>query len=293
MTRVRRERYGEMVVGYGAALIALCFFLLPVWWMVSTSLKTPVESFAMPPKLFFMPTLENYRSVLFGTPVRVPGQGEIAGTDVQFVRAIVNSAIVSLVSLVLALLIGTPAAYALSRYRFRGKRDVALFILSTRMAPPLGVLIPFYILFSRARPLDTHLALIVMYTMMNLSIVVWMMSGFFRELPRELEEAARVDGASTLTTLRTITLPLSAPGLAATAILGLLFSWNEFLWAATLTSNAARTAPVSVLGFMNFREIVWGNLTAAGTLITLPPLIFALAAQRNLVRGLTMGAVRG
>ena len=293
MTRRRRQRMLDMGIGYGAALIALGFFLLPVWWMISTSLKTPVEAFALPPKLVFMPTLENYRSVLFGTPIHVPGQGEIAGTDVHFVRAIVNSAIVSLGSLVLALLIGTPAAYALARYRFRGKRDIALFILSTRMAPPLGVLIPFYILFSRAQLLDTHVALIIMYTMMNLSLVIWMMTGFFRDLPRELEEAAKVDGNSTLGVLRTVTLPLAAPGLAATAILALLFSWNEFLWAATLTSNAARTAPVSVLGFMNFREIVWGNLTAAGTLITLPPLIFALAAQRNLVRGLTLGAVRG
>ena len=180
-----------------------------------------------------------------------------------------------------------------ARYDFRAKKNLAMFILSTRFAPPLAVLIPFYILFSKASLLDKHISLIVMYTMMNLSMVTWMMMGFIQEMPRELEESAQVDGSSRVGALWRITLPLTAPGLAATTIFVMFMSWNEFLFAVMLTSTAARTAPVAALAYIRYMYVAWGPLTAAGSIITLPVLIFVLVFQQRLVRGLTLGAIKG
>jgi multiple sugar transport system permease protein len=160
------------------------------------------------------------------------------------------------------------------------------------MAPEIAVLIPFYILFSKFYLLDTYPALLMIYVAFNVSFVIWMMRGFFRDVPSELEDSARVDGCSRYGALFRITLPLAAPGMVATAIFVLLLAWNEFLFALVLTGQATKTAPVAIYGFVSFHEIIWGSLFAAGTMITLPVLIFTLLVQRNLVRGLTMGAVK-
>jgi multiple sugar transport system permease protein len=196
------------------------------------------------------------------------------------------------VAICVSVLFGVPAAYSLSRFDFKGKRDMAFFILSTRMAPPIGVLIPMYLLFSRLRLIDTHLALIIMYINLNVSVVVWMMMGFFKDIPVDLEEAALIDGCSRLQALRRVVLPLAAPGLAATMIFCTFLSWNEFMWALILTSYVAKTAPVAALEFIQFRHILWGQLMAAGTIMSFPVLLFALLTQRQLVRGLTLGAIK-
>ena len=276
---------------YLLVIIIVVIFLLPIYSMLTISFKLPSEVVKMPPVLFSNLTLANYKTVLFGE--KLEGTNLISGADVSFAKALLNSLFVGLSATGLALLLGVPPAYVLARFEFKRKRDVALFILSTRFAPPLAVLIPYYIAFSRLRLLDTHIALIAMYTVMNLSMVVWMMMGFFKELPREIEDAALVDGCTRLAALRYITLPLVAPGVAATTIFVMMMSWNEFAFAVFLTSTVARTAPVAVLAYIRYMHVAWGPLAAAGTVISLPVIAFVLIFQQRLVRGLTLGAIHG
>ena len=283
-----QRKFGPIMAQILAILVTLAF-LLPILWMVTSSFKLPKDILVMPPKWIFHPTLGNYRAVLLG-------ERNIAGATFpevkNFPRYIVNSIFISLSSTFVSLVVGTPAAYTLSRFNFRGKKQMAFYILGARMAPPLAVLIPYYILFSWLRLLDSYLSLLIVYSVLNLPFVIWMMRGFFNEVPEELEDAARVDGCDRFGALFQISLPLTAPGLAATSIFCLLLSWNEFLFALVLTGNVAKTAPVGLYNFISFHEVIWGALFAAGTLVSLPVLIFALLVQRNLVRGLTMGAFK-
>ena len=283
-----QRKFGPIMAQILAILVTLAF-LLPILWMVTSSFKLPKDILVMPPKWIFHPTLDNYRAVLLG-------ERNIAGATFpevkNFPRYIVNSIFISLSSTFVSLVVGTPAAYTLSRFNFRGKKQMAFYILGARMAPPLAVLIPYYILFSWLRLLDSYLSLLIVYSVLNLPFVIWMMRGFFNEVPEELEDAARVDGCDRFGALFQISLPLTAPGLAATSIFCLLLSWNEFLFALVLTGNVAKTAPVGLYNFISFHEVIWGALFAAGTLVSLPVLIFALLVQRNLVRGLTMGAFK-
>lgn len=271
-----------------AVLLMLVIFLFPIFWIVTTSLKQQNDVATLPPHLFdFHPTLDNYRSLLqgaasFQTAVAVP----------DFTADLLHSLVIGLASTALALLLGTPAAYVLARYRFRGRALLALSILATRILPPLGVLVPYFVLYSKLHLIDTFQGLIVLYLSFSLSLVIWMMRGFISEVPAALEECAMIDGSGRLGALLRITLPLVAPGMAATTILSLLFNWNEFLFAVTLTTQSARTAPVAASLFLSSHVVVWGNLSAACVLIAGPIFIFALMVQRHLVRGLVSGAVR-
>jgi multiple sugar transport system permease protein len=267
---------------YGLVTLAMISALLPVYWLVTISLKTEVDQFAVPPKWFiFKPTLEHYRD---------------AFVERSFGQYLITSAIVALVSTACALCLGTLAAYGLARFRLPHKLNtrLALWILSTRMFPPIVTAVPLFLMMSNLRLLDTTLALIIVYTAFNLPFVVWMMRGFFNEIPREMEEAARVDGDTRLGALRRVVLPLVAPGLAATAVFCLIISWNEFLFALTLTqTDAAMTLPVGIAGRVTQYEIKWGVMSAAGVVAMIPILVFALSVQRYLVRGLSLGAVKG
>jgi multiple sugar transport system permease protein len=271
-----------------AVLVILVVFLFPIYWIVITSLKQQNDVITLPPHLFvFHPTLDNYLAVLqggttFQTAVAVP----------DFTADLLHSFIIGIASTVLALILGTPAAYVLARFRFRGRSLLALSILATRILPPLGILVPVFVLYSKAHLIDTFIGLIVLYLSFSLSLVIWMMRGFISEVPAALEDCAMIDGCGRLGALLRITLPVVAPGLAATTILSLLFNWNEFLFAVTLTSQTARTAPVAASLFLSSHAIVWGNLSAACVLIAGPIFIFALMVQRHLVRGLVSGAVR-
>lgn len=268
--------------------LLLIVFLFPIYWIVSTSLKAQADVATLPPHLFdFHPTLANYLSVLQGTTTF---QTAVAVPD--FTADLLHSFVIGIISTGLALLLGTPAAYTLARVAFRGRAAVALSILATRILPPLGILVPVFVLYSRLHLIDTFVGLIVLYLSFSLSLVIWMMRGFIEDIPPALEECAMVDGCGRLGALIRITLPLVAPGLAATAILSLLFNWNEFLFAVTLTSQTARTAPVAASLFLSAHVVVWGNLSAACVLIAGPIFIFALMVQRHLVRGLVSGAVR-
>jgi multiple sugar transport system permease protein len=261
---------------------ALLAAILPVYWMLTISLKSEVEQFAVPPRWFsFTPTLAHYHEAFF---------------ERSFGRYLLTSAIVSVLSTALAMIMGTLAAYALARFRLPRRLDarLALWILSTRMFPPIVTAVPIFLLMRDLRLLNTLAALVVVYAAFNLPFVVWMMRGFFREIPRELEEAALVDGDSRMGALRRVVLPLVAPGLAATAVFCLIISWNEFLFALVLTqTDASMTLPVGIAGRVTQYEIRWGVMSAAGVVAMTPILVFALAVQRYLVRGLSLGAVKG
>jgi multiple sugar transport system permease protein len=273
---------GRRLWPYALAGLAVIAALLPVYWMMTISLKHEVDQFSVPPKWFFFnPTLAHYKDAFI---------------ERSFGQYLTTSAIVAVVSTTCAIVLGTLAAYALARFRLPRKLNVrlALWILSTRMFPPIVTAVPLFLLMSDLRLLDTTAALIIVYTAFNLPFVVWMMRGFFQEIPRELEEAARVDGDSRLGALVRVVLPLVAPGLAATAVFCLIISWNEFLFALTLTqTDAAMTLPVGIAGRVTQYEIEWGVMSAAGVVAMIPILVFALAVQRYLVRGLSLGAVKG
>ena len=261
---------------------ALLFALAPVYWMLTISLKTEVDQFAFPPLWFvFTPTLDHYYDAFITR---------------SFGDYLLTSAFVAVMSTACALVIGTLAAYALARFELPWKlnRRLSLWILSTRMFPAIVTAVPLFLMMRDLRLLNTRAALIIVYTAFNLPFVVWMMRGFFAELPRDLEEAALVDGDSRFGALLRIVLPLVAPGLAATAVFCLIVSWNEFLFALVLTqTDAAMTLPVGIAGRVTQYEIKWGVMSAAATVALVPILVFALALQKYLVRGLSMGAVKG
>ena len=252
--------------------------IFPLYWIFTMSLKREVDILASPPAWLFAPTLESYLQIL--------REGEILG----FFR---NSLIVGIGATAVGLLVGVPAAYILARHEFKGRADYDFWILSTRMAPPVAMLVPFFVLYRQLGLHDTHLGLIVAHVAQNLAIVIWVMKGFFSDLPPELEEAALVDGATYWQTFRRIMVPLALPGIAATGILSFLFSWNEFLFALVLTNNEARTAPIGLHAFIGYQEVQWGALSASATIMLLPVLLLLVLFQRQIIRGMTLGAVRG
>ena len=278
LRRARLGRWAKYVLLTAAMVVAIA----PVYWMVTISLKSEVDQFASPPRWFrFAPTLAHYYDAFLTR---------------SFGQYLMTSVIVAGLSTLFAVTLGTLAAYGLARFRLRAKLDqrLSLWILSTRMFPPIVTAVPLFLMMRDIRLLNTLTSLVIVYTALNLPFVVWMMRGFFRELPRELEEAAMVDGDSRLGALFRVILPLVTPGLAATAVFCLIVSWNEFLLALVLTqTDAAMTLPVGIAGRVTQYEIKWGVMSAAGVVAMIPILVFAMSVQRYLVRGLSLGAVKG
>lgn len=273
----RTRRRARAFVIYALVVGLLLATLFPVLWLVQMSLKVEAEAFQMPPRLLFVPTLENYRALFEG----------------RFARSFGNSAIVSVVTTLFSMLLGVPAAYALSRAGFRAEKGLALWILTTRMAPPIAFAIPFFLAYRYVGLIDTLAGLTIIYLTFNLSLVIWMMRTFFDGLPRSLEEAALIDGATPAQAWLRVTMPLAGPGVAATAILCFLFAWNDFFYALVLTRSKAMTAPVAIVNFMNYEGWEWGKIGAGGTMIMLPVVIFAALVRRYLLRGLVTGAFKG
>jgi multiple sugar transport system permease protein len=267
---------------YAVIMIALLATLAPVYWMTTISFKREVDQFALPPKWFvFTPTLEHYADAFINR---------------SFGQYLFNSLFVAVASTICALVIGTLAAYALARFRLPWNLDrkLALWILSTRMFPAIVTAVPLFLIVRALWLVNTRLSLIVVYTGLNLPFVAWMMRGFFAEVPRDLEEAAMVDGDSRMGAFWRVVLPLVAPGLAATAVFCLIVSWNEFLFALVLTqTDDAMTLPVGIAGRVTQYGIKWGAMSAAAVVAMVPILVFALSVQRYLVRGLSLGAVKG
>ncbi|MBA2595632.1 MAG: carbohydrate ABC transporter permease [Chloroflexia bacterium] len=245
--------------------------------MVSTSIKTANQTFAMPPVFVFQPTFDHYREVF--------AEGAVT-------KGLRNSLIVASLSTLLALLLGTPAAYAMARFDFRGKASLWFWIISNRFISPIVVALPFFLLARDLSLLDSHWVLILTYLTFNIPLVIWLCIDQFRAIPRDIDQAAMVDGANQWQALRTVVLPLAIPGLVVAAILCFVFSWNEFLFALVLTRAEAKTAPVEAANFMTGFGVRWGAMMATGTLIVLPVVVFAAIVSRHLVRGLTMGAVK-
>jgi multiple sugar transport system permease protein len=262
---------------YALVIVLVVLVMFPFVWLLTLSFKTDADIFAFPPKLLFTPTLDNYAALWEG----------------NFPRSFANSAVASIVSTLLAMLAGVPGAYALSRTAMRAERSLSLLILSSRMAPPIAFTIPYFLVYRHLELLDTLTGLIIIYLTFNLSLVVWLMRSFFDATPRSLEEAAWIDGASLWQGFTRIILPLSGPGLAATAILCFLYSWNDFFFALILTRTEAMTAPVAVVNFMNYEGWEWGKIAAGGTMVMLPVLVFSIAVRKFLIQGMTAGAVKG
>jgi multiple sugar transport system permease protein len=282
---------GNLVL-YVAVLIILIFTLFPIWWIVNISLKTREEALVVPPQIIFRPTLKNYQEVIFGVK-REDNEGRWVPTTRDFMKQVQNSVIISFSATAIALLAGIPAAYALSKFRFKKKKQISFFILSTRFLPPIVVVIPLFVAFRELRLMDTKLGMIILYTFVSLSLVIWMMKGFFDEIPYELIESARVDGCGHFGAMLRIGVPVTMQGIAATSILVLINLWNEFLFAVLFTSKNARPVTMAVMGYVTVREVAWSNMAAAGILITIPVLVFTIITQKRLVQGLTAGAVKG
>ncbi|MEW6229259.1 MAG: carbohydrate ABC transporter permease [Bacillota bacterium] len=270
------ERAGALLTGL-VLLTAAAAVIFPLFWLLMISLKTRQDIFTLPPRWIFRPTLENYRMVFRNS---------------AFLSYLMNSIQATAFSTTFSIVIGSLAAYSFARLKPHHSEQLMFWILSMRMLPPLAVIVPFHLMMTYTGLIDTIVGLSIVYTTFNLPIVVWLMTGYFSKVPVEIEEAALVDGCTKLEVFFRIALRLALPGLVATWILCAIFSWNEFAFALMLTGEGAKTLPVSISSWSTERGIEWGALTASGFIIILPVLVFAMIVQRQLVKGLTFGAVK-
>ncbi len=276
MSRAQKRAVRKVVVLL-LFLIICFFFLAPYLWMVLISLKPKVDIYD-PGKLLFVPTLENYRSII---------------EDAHILEYFKNSMLVSAVSTVLSLVIGSIAAYGFARFNWKDRENMAFMVLSQRMLPAMAIVIPYFLMAMFAGWLDTRKILVICYMLFNVPFTILMMRGFFEDIPLEIEEAGKIDGCSGWQVLKELIIPLSLPGLTATAIFCLINSWNEFVFANFLTSVKAKTVPTSVMLFLSVSGTKWGEMAATGVLASLPVIVFGIAVQKYMIRGLTFGAVKG
>jgi multiple sugar transport system permease protein len=281
----RGRRSVRSVVEIALLGILLILMLFPVFWMLETSLKEGRDVYAVPAKLLgFDVTFDHYKDVF----VQRGGSGA-SDLAVSFK----NSVMVAGLSTIIATVLGVPAAWAYSRFTLKAKKDQLFFILSTRFMPPVVVVIPIFLMYRDLNLIDAKLGLILIYAAFNLPFTIWMMKGFVDEVPAEYEEAAMLDGYSRFEAFHRFTLPLLIPGIAATAVFALIFSWNEFVFAVFLTSSeSARTAPPAIAGLIGGTTIDWGLVAASAMVFAAPVLIFAFLVRKHLVAGVTLGAVR-
>ena len=267
-----------------ALLVAVAALLLAVWafpvlWALLTSFKTERDVLAYPPTVIFEPTLSNYRDVMFGSASLLPN--------------LLSSTIVAGVSTLLTLLFAVPAAYALARLDLPGKRASGFYVLATQMLPPVGLIIPYYLMLQKIGGLDTYVGLIVIYLTFSLPFAIWLMVSYFEDIPREMEEAALLDRAGRLRALWYVILPQVRGGIAVTTIFVFLNAWNEFLFAVVLGGNRVRPVTVAMFNFISVEQTLWAKLAAGAMLAMAPVILLGLLAQRHIVKGLTVGAVKG
>ena len=260
-----------------AAWIVTLLLFFPLGWLVLTSFKTELQAISVPPLLFFTPTLENF--------VEVQRRSDY----LLYAR---NSLITSLVSTLLGLAIAAPAAYSMAFFRSKWTRDVLMWMLSTKMMPAVGALVPIYVLAQTAGLLDTRLVLIVVFTLSNLPIMVWMLYSSFREIPHEILEAARMDGATVWQEFRRVLLPLGMGGLFSTGLLCLVLAWNEAFWSLNLSAAKAGTLAALIASYSSPEGLFWAKLSCASFMAIAPIVVFGWFCQRQLVQGLTFGAVK-
>jgi multiple sugar transport system permease protein len=275
-----RSRHKPVVIAvlYAIIVLALVWALLPIVWMVLSSLKTQAGMFSMPPKFFFRPTFDTYRQMFSATG--------------HFGTYLKNSVIASLSSTAISLVLGTFGGFALARGNFKREKDISFWVISTRMAPIPAVMLPLYLLFSKLGLIGTMTGLIFAYTTFNLPFALWIMMTFFKDIPPALEEAAMVDGCSKFQAFWRVTLPMAAPGLVATGILCLMFAWNDYAFASVFSSETTQTVPVAVSLLVSQEGVQWGQAMATGSIIIAPMIIAGIFVRKYLVRGLSMGAVK-
>lgn len=249
--------------------------LFPFVWMLMSSIKTQVDIIAWPPRFIFKPTMRNFNKVF---------------VEQNFLRYLKNSVIVALCSVTFSLVLGLPAAYSIARF---GQKKISLFILVARLMPGISFLMPWYIVFSRLHLMDSYVALILSHMLIALPLIVWVMDPYFRSVPIELEEAARVDGLTQQRAFISIILPLSGPGVVTATTLSFIFSWNNFMFSQVLSQQKTRTLPIAVYNFLSYVEVDWGAVMAAAVAIMFPAIVLTMIFQKYVVRGLTMGAVKG
>lgn len=262
---------------YFVALFSLILTLFPILWIFTISIKTRQDAFSMPPVWNFTPIWDNYINLLSNT---------------NYTSSFQNSMVITLVSVGLAILLGIPAAYSLNRLRLVGRNAISLLLLSSYMFPEFLFSIPLYVLYQKLGLYDTQIALALTYQCVTLPFAIWLLRGFFQAVPVELEDAALIDGCTRFSTLWRVYLPLSAPGIAATAVLAAIWVWNELTIALSLTYSNAQTITVAMAGFRGYASIDWGGMAAGSIIAIVPMLIFAIFAQRYIVEGLTLGAVK-
>ncbi len=273
MAQTLRNKLLMTALGWGVA--ALIFF--PIFWMVLTSFKTEINAVQTPPSLFFVPTLENY--------VEVQARAD-------YFRFAMNSIVIAFGSTLLALVLAVPAAYSMAFFPGKRTKDLLLWMLSTKMLPPVGVLVPIYLIFRDLNLLDTRTGLVIVDALVNLPIVVWMLFTFFKEVPKDILEAGRMDGARPKQELRHILLPLALPGIASTGLLAVILAWNEAFWSLNLTTSSAAPLTTFIASFSSPEGLFWAKLSAASSMAIAPILVFGWMSQKQLVRGLTFGAVK-
>jgi len=276
MVDQRTKKILWRIAFYAAVIVVMLPTVFVFYWMITLSLKTQVEAAGYPPSFFrFQMTFKGYFDVFAKNP---------------FLLYTWNSLVVASGCTLLALIVGLPCAYSIAHWRQRG---LALTILVARIIPGISYLIPWYILFRNLKMVDTYQALILTHLVVGLPIVIWVMIGFFEDVPAELREAAMIDGCTDYGAFLRVAVPLVKPGIVATAILSFIFSWNNFLFSVILAGRNTRTLPIAVFNMIGYEEINWGPLAAAATMITLPVIILTLIIQRHIVTGLTFGAVKG
>lgn len=267
-----------MLLWLGAALL-LFVWTIPVLWGLLTSFKTERDVLAYPPKIFFEPTLDNYRAVLTGASSILPN--------------LWSSIVVSACATALTMIFAVPAAYAMARLRFARKRAIGFYVLATQMLPPVGLIIPYYLVLQRIGGLDAYSGMTAIYLTFSLPFAIWLMVSYFEDIPLEMEEAALLDRAGRLRTLWHVILPQVRGGIAVTTIFVFLNAWNEFLFAVVLAGNNVRPVTVAMFNFISVEQTQWARLAAGAMVAMAPVIVLGLAAQRHIVKGLTVGAVKG
>ncbi len=277
MVITRRDQL-ERLLAYLISLAAILLTLFPIVWLLSIALKKQRDAFAIPPKLVFEPIADHFLFLL-----EKPG----------FVDAFLNSVYVTALGVAMAIVMAVFASYGIHRFRFRGKKLFGVWLLLAYMLPEFLFIIPMYALYQRIGWYDSHIGLAVVYQAHSLPFAVWLIRSFFKEVPSELDDASRIDGCNHLGALRHVYIPMAAPGIAATAILTAIWIWNELTIALSLTFSEAQTITVAVASFRGYTAVNWGPMSAASIVAILPMLVFAVFAQKYIVKGLTLGSLKG
>lgn len=276
MTLNQQRKLKTIFTGLFAWTVALVLFF-PIFWMFITSFKTELQAISIPPTLFFEPTLDNFR---------------IVQERSDYLHHAWNSVVTAFGSTILALIIAIPAAYSMAFFPSKRTKDILLWMLSTKMLPAVGVLVPIYILCRNYGLLDTKTALVIIFTLMNLPIIVWMLFSYFKDLPKEILEAARMDGATPWDEVVKVVLPLSVGAISSTALLSIVLCWNEAFWSLNLTASNAAPLTAMIASYSSPEGLFWAKLSAASTMACAPIVVFGWFCQKQLVQGLTFGAVK-